>query len=151
MKRAVYAVSRPRSRGRVSPIRKNSSHLTVSLRSRRVNWVIKLILQVTDLASLKTGSPSGTAILTMPEFVQEDNKLRKEIQKSTRKQPYLNREIDRQGKDVTITLHTARPGIVIGRGGQRVDETLAIFCSPSTSPWSEATWWPRRSRTVRSG
>jgi len=31
-------------------------------------------------------------------------------------------EIDRQAKEVAVTIHTARPGIVIGRGGQRVDE-----------------------------
>jgi small subunit ribosomal protein S3 len=31
-------------------------------------------------------------------------------------------EIERSSSDVTITVHTARPGIVIGRGGQRVEE-----------------------------
>jgi small subunit ribosomal protein S3 len=31
-------------------------------------------------------------------------------------------EIDRNANMVSVTVHTARPGIVIGRGGQRVDE-----------------------------
>jgi small subunit ribosomal protein S3 len=31
-------------------------------------------------------------------------------------------DIDRHANEVAITIHTARPGIVIGRGGQRVDE-----------------------------
>ena len=31
-------------------------------------------------------------------------------------------DIEKSNNDVTITIHTARPGIVIGRGGQRVDE-----------------------------
>jgi len=31
-------------------------------------------------------------------------------------------EIDRQGNTTVLTIHTARPGVVIGRGGQRVDE-----------------------------
>ena len=31
-------------------------------------------------------------------------------------------EIERGNNDVIITVHTARPGIVIGRGGQRVEE-----------------------------
>ena len=31
-------------------------------------------------------------------------------------------EIERVAKQLSITIHTARPGIVIGRGGQRVDE-----------------------------
>jgi small subunit ribosomal protein S3 len=56
------------------------------------------------------------------EFVQEDNKLREIIKKKYPEAAISTIEIDRQAKDVTITLHTARPGIVIGRGGQRVDE-----------------------------
>jgi small subunit ribosomal protein S3 len=56
------------------------------------------------------------------EFVREDNKLRKEIQSKYPEAAISLVEIDRQAKDVTVTLHTARPGIVIGRGGQRVEE-----------------------------
>ena len=56
------------------------------------------------------------------EFVQEDNKLREEIRTKYPEAAISLIEIDRQAKDVTITLYTARPGIVIGRGGQRVDE-----------------------------
>jgi small subunit ribosomal protein S3 len=56
------------------------------------------------------------------EFVLEDNKLRESIKTKYPESAISLIEIDRQAKDVTITLHTARPGIVIGRGGQRVDE-----------------------------
>jgi small subunit ribosomal protein S3 len=56
------------------------------------------------------------------EFIQEDNKIREHIKKKYAEAAISTVEIDRQAKDVTITLHTARPGIVIGRGGQRVDE-----------------------------
>jgi small subunit ribosomal protein S3 len=56
------------------------------------------------------------------EYIQEDNKLREEIKRKYPEAAISLIEIDRQAKDVTITLHTARPGIVIGRGGQRVDE-----------------------------
>jgi len=56
------------------------------------------------------------------EFVQEDNKLRKTIMSKYPDAAISLIEIDRQAKDITITLYTARPGIVIGRGGQRVDE-----------------------------
>jgi small subunit ribosomal protein S3 len=56
------------------------------------------------------------------EFVQEDNLLRERIKSRYPEAAISLIEIDRQAKDVTITLHTARPGIVIGRGGQRVDE-----------------------------
>jgi small subunit ribosomal protein S3 len=56
------------------------------------------------------------------EFVREDNKLREYIRSKYPEAAISLIEIDRQAKDVTITLHTARPGIVIGRGGQRVEE-----------------------------
>ena len=56
------------------------------------------------------------------EFIQEDNRLRENIKAKYPEAGISLIAIDRQAKDVTITLHTARPGIVIGRGGQRVDE-----------------------------
>jgi small subunit ribosomal protein S3 len=56
------------------------------------------------------------------EFVQEDNRLRERIKTKYPEAAISLIEIDRQAKDVTITLYTSRPGIVIGRGGQRVDE-----------------------------
>jgi small subunit ribosomal protein S3 len=56
------------------------------------------------------------------EFVHEDNLLRERIKSKYPEAAISLIEIDRQAKDVTINLHTARPGIVIGRGGQRVDE-----------------------------
>jgi small subunit ribosomal protein S3 len=56
------------------------------------------------------------------EYAQEDTKLRDAIVTKYREAAISLVEIDRQTKDVAITLHTARPGIVIGRGGQRVDE-----------------------------
>jgi len=56
------------------------------------------------------------------EFVQEDMKLRQAVQSRYREAAISLMEIERQAKDIAITLHTARPGIVIGRGGQRVDE-----------------------------
>ncbi len=56
------------------------------------------------------------------EFVHEDNMLRERIKTKYPEAAISLIEIDRQARDVTITLYTARPGIVIGRGGQRVDE-----------------------------
>ncbi|MDO8567220.1 MAG: 30S ribosomal protein S3, partial [Dehalococcoidales bacterium] len=56
------------------------------------------------------------------EFLQEDLKLRKVIRVKYPEAYISQVDIDRQAKEVSVTLHTARPGIVIGRGGQRVDE-----------------------------
>ena len=56
------------------------------------------------------------------EFLQEDLKLRRAIQSSYNEAGISQVEIDRQANKVLITIYTARPGVVIGRGGQRVDE-----------------------------
>jgi len=56
------------------------------------------------------------------EFLQEDIKLRKAVLEKYAEAAIAKVEVDRQANEVAITIHTARPGIVIGRGGQRVDE-----------------------------
>ena len=61
------------------------------------------------------------------EFLQEDLKLREGIQLKYGDAAVSLVEIERQANKVSITIYTARPGIVIGRGGQRVDETRAYL------------------------
>ena len=57
------------------------------------------------------------------EFIQEDVKIRKAIREKYAEAGVSLVEIERQANRVSISINTARPGIVIGRGGQRVDET----------------------------
>jgi len=56
------------------------------------------------------------------ENLQEDLKLRQAVQSRYADAAISLVETDHQAKEITVTIHTARPGIVIGRGGQRVDE-----------------------------
>ena len=56
------------------------------------------------------------------EFVLEDMKLRQAIQNKYPEAGISQVEISRQANEVSITINTSRPGVVIGRGGQRVDE-----------------------------
>jgi len=56
------------------------------------------------------------------DFLQEDLKLREAIQSKYMEAGISQVEIDRQANKIAITIRTARPGIVIGRGGQRVEE-----------------------------
>jgi len=60
---------------------------------------------------------------TYAEFLREDLKVRQVINAKYADAGIANIEMERQANEVTVTIHTARPGIVIGRGGQRVDET----------------------------
>lgn len=55
-------------------------------------------------------------------LVIEDLSIRNRI-KTTYPDAGISRvEIERGSSDLVITIHTSRPGIVIGRGGQRVEE-----------------------------
>ena len=52
----------------------------------------------------------------------EDEKIRKYIAARIAKGGVSKVVIERTLKRITITIHTARPGIVIGKGGQEVDK-----------------------------
>jgi len=56
------------------------------------------------------------------EALHDDLKLRKVIKTKLAEGAVARVEIDRQGNDILVTVFTARPGIVIGRGGQRAEE-----------------------------
>ncbi len=56
------------------------------------------------------------------EYLQEDLKLRDTVRSLYPEAGVSRVEIDRQANNITVTVYTARPGILIGRGGQRVDE-----------------------------
>jgi small subunit ribosomal protein S3 len=55
-------------------------------------------------------------------LVIEDLAIRDVIKKQYAEAGISRVEIERSAQDITVNVHTARPGIVIGRGGQRVDE-----------------------------
>lgn len=55
-------------------------------------------------------------------LIQEDLQVRKTILDKYPEAGISRVEIERGSNDVVITIFTARPGIVIGRGGQRVEE-----------------------------
>lgn len=59
--------------------------------------------------------------------VKEDLSIRKVIETQYADAGISRVEIERSAQDLSVTVHTARPGIVIGRGGQRVDELRKIL------------------------
>ncbi len=56
------------------------------------------------------------------ESLEEDVKIRKYIAFRLPNAGISNVEINRTSKKVSVTIHTARPGIVIGRGGEEVNK-----------------------------
>jgi len=60
-------------------------------------------------------------------LVAEDMEIRRAIFGSSADAGISRVDIERGSNDVIITVHTARPGIVIGRGGQRVEELRKVL------------------------
>jgi len=57
------------------------------------------------------------------KWLAEDAKIRELIEKKFASRPTINRiEIERSANLITITIHTAKAGVVIGRGGAGVTE-----------------------------
>ncbi len=59
------------------------------------------------------------------EFVAEDAKIRKFVKKKLYAAGVAEILIDRKSQSLTITVVTAKPGIVVGRGGQGIEELKA--------------------------
>jgi small subunit ribosomal protein S3 len=60
------------------------------------------------------------------KWLSEDIKIRNMIEKRFESRPTINRiEIERSANLITITIHTAKAGVVIGRGGAGVTELKA--------------------------
>ena len=57
-----------------------------------------------------------------PEFVAEDAKIRKFVKKKLYAAGISRILIARKAQNVTVTVVTAKPGVVVGRGGQGIDE-----------------------------
>lgn len=59
---------------------------------------------------------------TYTDLLHEDLAIRRQIPQVLGDAGISRVEIDRNPNQVTVTIHTAKPGIVIGRGGQKVEE-----------------------------
>lgn len=55
------------------------------------------------------------------KFLAEDNNIRKYLNKELKDAIISNIEIERTSKSVTVTINVARPGVVIGQEGQRIE------------------------------
>lgn len=57
-----------------------------------------------------------------PELLDEDNKIRKFVKKRLYSAGVSRIIIDRKATAITISVIAAKPGIIVGRGGQGIDE-----------------------------
>jgi len=56
------------------------------------------------------------------KFVIEDNKIRRELKKELYQARISDMIIERTNSEVRVTLHTAKPGLVIGKNGAQLEE-----------------------------
>jgi len=56
------------------------------------------------------------------DYLQEDIRLRKLVSKECKQGGVARIETDHQGNEILVTVYSSRPGIIIGRGGQRAEE-----------------------------
>ena len=70
----------------------------------------------------KNGAVIGLLQKMTSKDLEEDVKIRKYISHRLPNAGISKIEIARSSKKVTVTIHTARPGIVIGRGGEEVNK-----------------------------
>lgn len=74
------------------------------------------------LGYIKTWSSRWYAEKDYAKLLHEDLKIRKIVKKKLYHAGVARVEIERSGNQIRITIHTARPGIIIGRKGAEVDK-----------------------------
>ncbi|TRV41778.1 MAG: 30S ribosomal protein S3 [Microcystis panniformis Mp_MB_F_20051200_S9] len=57
-----------------------------------------------------------------PELVQEDRRIRDYVEKTLANAGIADIRIERKADQVDISIHTARPGVVVGRGGTGIEQ-----------------------------
>ncbi|PKM49250.1 MAG: 30S ribosomal protein S3 [Firmicutes bacterium HGW-Firmicutes-7] len=67
------------------------------------------------------------------DFLVEDDKLRKLIKKKLFAAGINKIEIERASERIKINIHTAKPGIIIGKGGASIEELRKFIQTHTTS------------------
>ena len=102
-------------------MRRRRSNITIVV-EEAIRWVKKYTPTASASGTSTTGTASGSPTGHYSEQLHEDLSIRRSIQTRLPDAGIAKVEIERNANQVTVSIHTARPGIVIGRGGQRVDE-----------------------------
>lgn len=74
------------------------------------------------LGVIKTWSSRWFAEKEYAEFLHEDLNLRKTVKQKLFHAGVSKIDIDRAGNKIKVNIHTARPGIIIGKKGSEVDK-----------------------------
>ena len=62
-----------------------------------------------------------------PDLIQEDRKIRKLIRKQLAAAGIADVQIERKANQVSVSIYTAKPGMVVGRGGKNIEELRQVM------------------------
>ena len=74
------------------------------------------------LSTIETWDSKWFSIKNFKSFLKDDVRIRAYLKKKFREASLHKVTIDRSRKSVTITIHTAKPGFVIGRAGSGIED-----------------------------
>ncbi len=74
---------------------------------------------------------------TYPEYVATDHKIREFLKKKLAQASVSRIQIERPAKKAHITVHTARPGIVIGKKGEDIEKLRAAVAKMMDMPLAD--------------
>jgi small subunit ribosomal protein S3 len=57
-----------------------------------------------------------------PELLQEDNRIRNYVEKNLANAGISQTRLERKADQIDLEIHTARPGVVVGRGGTGIEK-----------------------------
>jgi small subunit ribosomal protein S3 len=101
-----------------------SGHVIHSHRHRQRNyaWDRRFIQLAFALALFKSTAPVGTPIgQRYPELLQEDHQIRQYVEKNLSNAGISDVRIERKAEQIDLEVRTARPGVVVGRGGSGIE------------------------------
>ena len=124
---------RARAQGRAARINKRTSHITVVVANKEGNPLkmgqkinpFGYRLGITENHRSKWFSDSNKAGERYRDFVLEDDAIRKAMSKDLERAGVSRIVIERTRDRVRVDIHTARPGIVIGRRGAEAERVRA--------------------------
>src|SRR5699024_8030330 len=114
---------RPRAQGSASRINKRTSHITVVLTEKKEGESVGQKVHPTGLriGVIKDWESRWYADKDYADLLHEDIKVREYLENRLSTAAVSSIEIERAANRINITIHTGKPGMVIGKGGSEVE------------------------------